>query len=178
MLLNDAGQTNPADNDKRAESMIPWNQNNDGIVKSFKSNLACGSVVKIAFIKYMGWPGFVKGKQHEPPRRSMAHKNWNGLKYIIKSLDAGKPVRVFLKAKNHHVGIVGYRPLPMAVADTQYEFLVMDPWAGGARTGTETIKYAGKDTKFLGIGKQDGNKIVYDGYDVTDVDGWHPFDAR
>src|SRR5215203_93348 len=49
MLTNDPAHTDPND---VSQSMIPWNQLNAGIVKVFKSEYACGSVVKLAFTKY------------------------------------------------------------------------------------------------------------------------------
>jgi len=164
MLVGDPSHTNPSVDQLRA-SMVPWNQRNAGIIKAFKSELACGSVVKLTFRKYMGWGGA------EPPQRSVSYRGWNGVNWIVKSLRAGKPVRAYLKKKNHYVGIVGFR----SGAFMRYEFLCIDPWAGGAATGTTTIVYAGATTKFLGIARHDGTKLMYDGYEITDVEGYYPF---
>lgn len=165
MLTNDPAHTDPND---VSQSMIPWNQLNKGIVKVFKSEYACGSVVKLAFTKYMGWKG-------EPRRRSMKHPRWDGLKWIKNSLAAGIPVRAYLQTRHHYVGIVGYSE--RLVMKTPLRFLIMDPWPGGADTGSTKFKYAGKDTMFLGEASVEDGKIVYDAtkHEVTAVEGFHPF---
>ena len=99
----------------------------------------------------------------------------------VKSLRAGQPVRCYLRAKNHYVGIVGCRGKkvrPDALDSDAYkdwEFLVVDPWAGGASTGATTILYAGTQTKFLGIATQVGSKIVYDSIEIFSVEGPFPW---
>ncbi|MEP6850059.1 MAG: hypothetical protein ABI999_14465 [Acidobacteriota bacterium] len=174
MLTSSAADTNPDMTQLRA-AMIPWNQRHAGIIKAFKSELACGSVVKLSFMKYMGWGS---GEQKS---RSLDFKGWNGVLWVVKSLRAGQPVRCYLKAKNHYVGIVGCRGKKMhpdaddSDAAKEWEFLVMDPWAGGASTGSTTISYAGIQTKFLGIAKQVGLKIVYDSIDIYSVEGPFPW---
>jgi hypothetical protein len=174
MLTGDPSHSNPGVGNLRT-SMIPWNQRNAGIIKAFKTELACGSVVKLTFRKYMGWGG------SEPPRRSVGHRKWNAVLWIVNSLRAGRPVRAYLRKKDHYVGIVGFkgasvhREAPQGDAYKNYEFLIIDPWAGGAATGATTITYSGAMTKFLGIARQVGWKIMYDGYEITDVEGYHPF---
>ncbi|MEP6848862.1 MAG: hypothetical protein ABI999_08385 [Acidobacteriota bacterium] len=72
------------------------------------------------------------------------------------------------------VGCRGKRVHPEATDEDAYknwEFLVIDPWAGGASTGSTTILYAGIQTKFLGIAAQVGLKIVYDSIEIYSVEG-------
>lgn len=166
LLVTEPAHTNPS-GAELPTSMIPWNQLNDGIIKTFHTRLACGSVVKITFRKYMGW-----GRGHLP-LRSVSQRGWHAVDWLVKSLKAGMPARAHLKAKNHYVGIVGFRRIP--AAGVLHEFLVIDPWAGGARTGATTILYAGGTTAFLGVARQAGSKIMYDGYEVTSLEGHHPF---
>ena len=168
LLLNHRSDTNPSGDPELGQSMIPWNQLNTGIVKAFKTHLACGSVVKLTFSKYMGW-----NIKAEPPSRRLDHPRWDGIKWLKASLTAGKPVRVYLKSKNHYVGFVGFSERFVRIPPLK--FLVLDPWPGGAETGGATIKYAGKDTKFLGEAWADGNSIVYDSHQITAVQGFHPF---
>ncbi|MGH8587877.1 MAG: hypothetical protein ACREXX_00645 [Gammaproteobacteria bacterium] len=174
MLVGEPSHTNP-DLAQLPASMIPWNQRNAGIIKVFKTELACGSVVKLTFRKYMGWG------RNEPNSRSVNYRGWNAVNWIVQSLRAGKPVRAYLKAKNHYIGIVGFQgrsvhpEAPKTDAFMRFDFLCIDPWAGGAATGTTTIVYAGATTKFLGIARQDGTKLMYDGYEITDVEGSFPF---
>ena len=68
MLVSEHTHTNP-DTSNLRQSKIPWNQRNAGIMKAFrtkmklseaKSELACGSVVKLTFMKYMGWGGTLR----------------------------------------------------------------------------------------------------------------------
>src|SRR6185369_12181754 len=93
--------------------------------------------------KYMGWSA------GEPKSRTLDYKGWNGVLWIVKSLRAGQAVRCYLRSKDHYVGIVGCRGKKMhpeaddSDAAKTWEFLVMDPWAGGATTGSTTIQYAG-----------------------------------
>jgi len=157
-------------------SMIPWNQRNEGILKAFRgiTRLPCGSMVKLTFAKYMGWP-FPK----EPSNRSTSFPKWNAILWIVKSLRAGKPVRAKIHALHHYVGIVGFRDsikfaLPRPDETATFDFLCIDPWAGGARTGSVTIKYA-KETAFLGIAHQVGTRLKYDGAWITEVGGFFPF---
>lgn len=164
-LLKQPTHSNPSLS-VRGQSMIPWNQLNDGIVKAFNTHLACGSVVKITFSKYMGWKG-------EPRSRSLKHPKWDGISWIKKSLTAGVPVRAFLKTKHHYVGIVGFSERTFRVPSLK--LLVMDPWPGGAETGATTLKYAGHDTLFLGEAFVYGDLIFYDSHKVTAVEGFHPF---
>ena len=160
---------------KRDASMIPWNQNNKGILRAFgKMNLPCGSMVKLTFCKYMGWM-----YPKEPNNRGTSHPGWNAVLWIVKSLKAGKPVRAKIEALHHYVGIVGFRDclsfsLPRSDESATFEFLCIDPWAGGARTGEVKIKYA-KDTKFLGIARQIGTQLKYDGAWITEVGGFFAF---
>lgn len=159
----------------RDASMIPWNQNNKGILKAFgKRKLPCGSMVKLAFCKYMGWR-----YPTEPTNRSTSFPKWNAILWIVKSLRAGKPVRAKIDALHHYVGIVGFRDylkfaIPRADETATFEFLCIDPWAGGARTGEVKIKYA-KETKFLGIAHQIGTNLKYDGAWITEVGGFFAF---
>jgi len=166
LLLDEPAHTNPSGADLPT-SMIPWNQQNDGIIKTFDTNLACGSLVKLTFRKYMGWG------RGEPLQRSVSQRGWDAVAWLIKSLKANMPVRAHLMAKNHYVGIVGFRRLQ--AAGVLHEFLVIDPWAGGAKTGSTTISYAGSTTAFLGIARQAGTKIMYDGYEITALEGYYPF---
>lgn len=168
MLLNEPDHTNPPDVE---QSMIPWNQLNAGMVKAFNSRFACGSVVKVAFTKYMGWSG-------KPiPVRKWNTRGWDGIAWLKKSLTAGYPARAYLQTRHHYVGIVGYRVRGLAMFSSVNEFLIMDPWPGGADTGSTTIKYAGKDTAFLGIAIERNGKIFYDAneHEVTSVESFYPF---
>ena len=168
MLLNDPANTNPSD---VGQSMIPWNQLNDGMVKAFNSRLACGSVVKITFTKYMGWSG-------KPiPNRKWNTRGWDGISWLKKSLAAGYPARAYLQTRHHYVGIVGYRVRGVAMFSSVNEFLIMDPWPGGADSGQNTIKYAGKETAFLGVAVERNGKIYYDknDHEVTSVESFYPF---
>jgi len=173
-LTSSAADTDP-DMTQLRSAMIPWNQRHDGIIKAFKSELACGSVVKLSFMKYMGWSA------GEPKSRALDYKGWNGVLWIVKSLRAGQAVRCYLRSKDHYVGIVGCRGKKMhpeaddSDAAKTWEFLVMDPWAGGATTGSTTIQYAGVQTKFLGVAAQIGKKIVYDSIEVYSVEGPFPW---
>ena len=45
LLVNEPAHTNPSGADF-STSMIPWNQLNDGIIKTFNTRLACGSVAE------------------------------------------------------------------------------------------------------------------------------------
>lgn len=174
LLVSDPAHTNPSVA-QLPTSMIPWNQLNAGIVEVFHSEYACGSVVKLAFRKYMGWG------RGEPPQRSVGHRGWHAVSWLVKSLKAGMPARVYLKQKDHYVGLVGFRgksvhrEAPPGDAYKQYEFLCIDPWPGGAATGATTILYAGAHTKFLGVARQVGTKIMYDGFEITALEGYHPF---
>jgi hypothetical protein len=168
--------TNPPDQEALRKSMIPWNQQHDGMIKAFGNNKACGSVVKLTFQKYMGWPAGT----NNPRTRSIPYGSWNPVLWTVKSIRSGQPVRASLRSMHHYIGIVGFQGIsvkpgaPKTDENTIFKFLCIEPWAGGARTGKVTINYA-KPTAFLGIAHQVGTKIVYDGAHITEVAGYFPF---
>ncbi|MGL4550196.1 MAG: hypothetical protein ACRC33_03325 [Gemmataceae bacterium] len=168
MLVDEPHHTNPQP-DEVARSMIPWNQNNKELFEAFGKKWACGSVVKLSFLKYMN------GGAGDQPAKGVDSKGFDAAAWVTQSLDKGRPVRAHLGEKHHYVGIVGYRAAAVATPTSRFEYLVMEPWAGGAATGGATIKYAGASTKFLGVMKEQAGRLEYDGYKVTSVSGPHPF---
>lgn len=163
MLVDSLEHSDPLAHEIRG-SMIPWNQRNAGMMAAFKTELACGSVVKIAFMRYMDWGG------SETPSRDVNSKKFDAADWIVKSLYANRPVRAYLKKKNHYVGIVGHRGTAGSI-----ELLIMDPWPGGASTGATQLDYGGGKTKFLGVATQNGKFFDYDGVQITAVNGPHPW---
>ncbi|MEA2564674.1 MAG: hypothetical protein QOH06_6178 [Acidobacteriota bacterium] len=167
--------TNPQSKAEVAESMIPWNQQNTAIREAFNFKQCCGSVVKLTFRKYMGWGS------GEPPYKREVSPKWNAANWIVRSLRAGKPVRAHVKGRDHFVGIVGFRgwSVPLEVSRTgtsqRYEFLCIDPWAGGPETATHEFDYAGGKTCFLWTVHQEGTKLKYDHYEIDEVEGTFPF---
>jgi hypothetical protein len=146
--------------------MTPWNQKNKGIVKVFNTDRACGSVVKISFIKYMNWPA------GEPPRQAVkSFSRTTATTWIERSLSAKQPIRAQIPLAHHYVGIVGFKKQ----APGKGKLLIIDPWYGGYATGGNVTKYGGGESPFLGIGTADGNDIIYDGQPVTSLEGYHPF---
>lgn len=174
LLINEGNLTTK---EQVAASKIPWNQNNAGFLKTVNGQYYCGSLIKIVFTRYMGWSG------DEPKSMSVGKKGADVARWVIKSLEDKKPVRVALSGK-HYVGIVGHRcrttaPPPgapgPASCSPRNEFLCIEPWAGGSSTGNGFIRYAGNDSCFLGIIQQDGAKWTYDGLVVSAVEfdkGW------
>lgn len=171
MLVDQPAHTNPSTEEEVAKSMIPWNQNNKGLLEAFDNKWACGSVVKLSFLKYMGWGN----KDYKS--KEVGSKGFDAAQWIAEGLWKGMAVRAHLGRKHHYVGIVGYRTTSYSNAKKrfEYEFLVMDPWAGGAATGGNTIVYAGATTAFLGIMKEAGDQLPYDTFEATAVAGPHPF---
>jgi len=163
MLLNESDLTLD-----RGKSKIPWNQNNADFLKTVKGKLYCGSMIKIVFTRYMGW------KNVEPKSLDIGKRGFDAAGLVIASLRDKKPVRVSLGG--HYVGVVGHRcrPAPGPAGTTgcspQNEFLCLEPWAGGSATGGRAIKYAGKDTCFLGIIQQDGSSWKYDDHIARTVE--------
>lgn len=152
MLLNEG---DPKDGREVAESKIPWNQNNSGFLKTAKTK-ACGTIIKIAFTRYMGW------SNTQPKSLDIGKRGFDAARLVIDSLRDKKPVRVHLG--KHYVGIVGHRcrpaPAGAGTCSPQNEFLCLEPWAGSV-TGDRSIHYAGHDTCFLGIIQQNGSTWQY-----------------
>lgn len=173
MLVGDPAASNPHDGAELEKSMIPWNQQNKNFKKKF-SKKPCGSLVKLTFWKYMGWG------PEDPPSKNVRAKGFKPFQWIENSLRAGKPIRAHLPQAGHYVGIVGFRVRPGCTPTTStcgpyYEFLILDPWAGGPANGRNTLRYGGGETAFLGVARQRGNKIVYDGSEIAAVEGTHPY---
>lgn len=144
-----ADAQDPMGNNKK--SMIPWNQNNGGFLKSVNNELWCGSIIKIVFVRYMGW------KMVEPAAHNFGKDVAGGVKWTIDKLSKNIPVRASLGG-THYVGIVGHRSKDKDNTD----FLCIDPWAYGAHgTTPDTIIYAGAETAFLGISKRSGASWTY-----------------
>ena len=168
MLLGDRSHTDPTLAEVRT-SMIPWNQRNSGIMKKFKSEKACGGLVKLTFWKYMGW-----GAKSPHYNRSTTPSGTRSIG--LRCLTAKNPVRAHLPAIHHYIGIVGYRSKA-----PKFEFLSIDPWPGHADTGRATFEYVAPDgrtvkSKFLGIAYQIDEKLTYDGHAITHVGSYYPSD--
>lgn len=151
----DTAQNNPNDRNEMGISKIPWNQNNAGFLKRVGGQYWCGSLVKIMFTRYMGWNGV------EPTSQSVAKKGFDPVLWTIEKLKKNIPVRAGLGG-HHFVGIVGHRCQTKSLAGVgplecspNNEFLVIEPWARGVDFDT-TIIYAGAETGFLGVIKQNG----------------------
>jgi hypothetical protein len=169
------------------DTMIPWNQNHPGMVKKFGGHLACGSVTKITFMKYMGWG------ENYPVQTSLNSRNVDAVvALIVRNLLNGKPVLAKVASDTygwHFVGIVGCRPQAFASlagsidselklaarrkSAQQWDFLYLDPWAGSV-DGNNSITYAGATTRFLGIITQQGAKLKYGKHDVNSAGGHVP----
>jgi hypothetical protein len=169
LLVDEADHTYPGTQEKVGKSMIPWNQNNAGFLKRVGGALWCGSLVKIVLVRYMGW------SSKEPTARDIKAKGFNAALWTINNLKRNVPVRASLGG-HHYVGIVGHRcrgkPLPPGmqgpeVCSPDNDFLCIEPWAFGINA-TDSIKYAGKNTGFLGIIKQTGTVWTYG----TELIGW------
>jgi len=158
MLVGGSAATNPKSQDDVSKSLIPWNQNNTGFLKTVNGQLWCGSLVKIVFTRYMGWTGA------EPKYRAVNAKGFDAAAWIIQKLKNKTPVRASLGG-HHYVGIVGHR----AVSTVGNDFLCLEPWAGGINADT-TVKYAGHDTGFLGIVEQRGSAWKYSGEQIIGVE--------
>ncbi len=172
MLLNESDLKTQRDVDA---SKIPWNQNNAGFLKTVDGKLYCGSLIKIVFTRYMGW------SNTQPKSLDIGKRGFDAARLVIDSLRDKKPVRVSLGG--HYVGVVGHRCRPApggagAGCSPQNEFLCLEPWAGGSATGQRTIKYAGKDTCFLGIIQQDGSSWKYDDHTARTVEFDSPWLAE
>ena len=146
------------------KSKLPWNQNNDGFLKAVNNEYWCGSIIKIVFVRYMGW------KMAEPTARdqvSAGRDPGKAVDWAIKNLENKVPVRASLGGA-HYVGIVGHRT---SGADGKItEFLCLDPWAYGIDGGNRDMKYAGTKTAFLGISKRDGAIWTYSNKTVAFVE--------
>jgi hypothetical protein len=146
------------------KSKLPWNQNNDGFLKAVNNEYWCGSILKIVFVRYMGW------KMAEPTARdqvSVGRDPSKAVDWTIKNLENKVPVRTSLGGA-HYVGIVGHRTTG---ADNKVtEFLCLDPWAYGIDGGNQAMKYAGTSTAFLGISKRDGATWTYSNKAVAFVE--------
>ena len=168
LIVDEAAHTYPpgsSNSAARNASKIPWNQTNAGFVKAVggtigadgnPSVLWCGSLIKIVFMRYMGWSG------GEPKLRSIREKGFDAASFTIGKLEKKIPVRAFLGG-HHYVGIVGHRAIagPLAVGvNSMNEFLCLDPWAYGI-DGLDETTYAGSKTAFLGIIEQSGTSWIY-----------------
>ncbi|MEX2142441.1 MAG: hypothetical protein WD894_24515 [Pirellulales bacterium] len=167
LLVDEPNHTYPrgadatAANEVRKRSMIPWNQLHPGIIKTFKTKYACGSVMKITFEKYMGWGGGYPGE------KDVRKKGFDAVAFTVRNIMSGKPVlarTADTRYGHHFVGIVGARMAPA------WEFLYIDPWAGNGAP----ITYAGATTSFLGIIRQENGKLKYGSFDVNTVGGFVP----
>jgi hypothetical protein len=168
LLVNEADHTNPKTPDEVGKSMIPWNQNNKGILKTCSGKEICGTSIKLVFARYM--KGWTLGK--EPVAISVTKKGFDATKWTIDKLQSEIPVRLGLRMKHggtHYVGIVGHRcrkkPLPPSPdgkleCSADNEFLCLEPWAGGVDANASII-YAGTETAFLGIIQQSGSTWTY-----------------
>jgi hypothetical protein len=166
MLTGEAVHTHPDLKTKSTEesmdnykkSKLPWNQNNGGFLTAVNNEYWCGSIIKIVFVRYMGW------KMVEPTPLIVGKKNIDKVvAWTIKKLESKIPVRASLGG-SHYVGIVGHRA---AGADAT-EFLCIDPWAYGIDGGNQGMTYAGTPTAFLGISKRVGPSWTYSNKTV----GW------
>lgn len=137
--------------DNYHKSKLPWNQNNGGFLKSVNKEYWCGSIIKIVFVRYMGWPPVEPNQQRYPNKKSSDAVRWT-----IDKLTKKIPVRVSLGG-SHYVGIVGHRKL----SDTSHDFLCIDPWGYGTDGSNTDMKYAGSKTAFLGISQQSGAAWTY-----------------
>jgi hypothetical protein len=162
LLVDEPDQTSPSTDDEVGKSKIPWNQNNAGFLKSIGGGAEwCGSIVKMVFIRYMGWT-------REPRARSVNERGFDAASWTIDKLKNNIPVRVGFGG-SHYVGIVGHhcviRPLPAGASGPSEcgrdnDFLCIEPWAGGV-DATASITYAGTSTGFLGIIQQRGPMWKY-----------------
>ncbi|MGY3590359.1 hypothetical protein ACVIGB_010058 [Bradyrhizobium sp. USDA 4341] len=146
------------------KSKLPWNQNNAGFLKAVSNEYWCGSILKIVFVRYMGW------KMVEPTARdqvSAGRDPGKAVDWTIKNLENKVPVRASLGGA-HYVGIVGHRTA--GADDKVTEFLCLDPWAYGIDGGNMDMKYAGTKTAFLGISKRDGAIWTYSNKAVAFVE--------
>jgi hypothetical protein len=171
MLVDEPLHTHPTLSTTSDESMenykkskLPWNQNNGGFLKAVNNEYWCGSILKIVFVRYMGW------KMAEPTARdqvSVGRDPSKAVDWTIKNLENKMPVRASLGGA-HYVGIVGHRTTG---ADNKVtEFLCLDPWAYGIDGGNQAMKYAGTSTAFLGISKRDGATLTYSNKAVAFVE--------
>lgn len=146
------------------KSKLPWNQNNGGFLTAVNNEYWCGSILKIVFVRYMGW------KMAEPTARDQVSAGRDPTKAVdwtIKNLENKVPVRASLGGA-HYVGIVGHRTA--GPDDKVTEFLCLDPWAYGIDGGNKDMKYAGAKTAFLGICKRDGPTWTYSNKAVAFVE--------
>ena len=148
--------------DNYGKSKLPWNQNNGGFLTSVNQQYWCGSIIKMVFVRYMGWPMKEPDDQRYPGKKGSDAVQWT-----IDKLKKNIPVRASLGGQ-HYVGIVGHRVTtvapPHGVAgpvDLFNEFLCIDPWAYGTKGDNLHMKYAGAATAFLGISKQAGSSWTY-----------------
>lgn len=161
LLVSTSPETLPTNEADTAKSTIPWNQNNEGFMKAVNQQWWCGSLIKMVFVRYMGW------KDVEPsPTFSINKKGFDAASWTIKHLEKKVPVRAFLGG-HHYVGIVGHRErsvVPAAPAfgpaDRFIEFLCIDTWAWGI-DGQDGATYDSKESAFLGIIKQVGKSWTY-----------------
>ncbi|MGY4487133.1 hypothetical protein ACVWWR_006324 [Bradyrhizobium sp. LM3.2] len=75
------------------KSKLPWNQNNGGFLKAVNNEYWCGSILKIVFVRYMGW------KMAEPTARdqvSVGRDPSKAVDWTIKNLENKMPVRASL----------------------------------------------------------------------------------
>ena len=158
LLVGGTTESQPSSDAEVAKSTIPWNQNNEGFLKAVNQQWWCGSLIKMVFIRYMGW------KDAEPsPQHSTRDRKFDAASWTIGKLEKKVPVRAFLGG-HHYVGIVGHRkfvgPVATAGGERPTDFLCIDTWAWGidAQDGAE---YAGSKSAFLGIIKQNGKSWTY-----------------
>ncbi|NJM52262.1 MAG: hypothetical protein HC846_02020 [Blastocatellia bacterium] len=171
LLVDESNHTAPGSNAIRGQSLIPWNQNNDGFLKTVGGKLWCGSLVKIVLVRYMGWNGA------EPKGHPVKNNNgFDAANWTIGKLRQRIPVRAWVGG-HHYVGIVGHRcvpdpPLPTGIqgpVNCSNEFLCIEPWAFGVNA-IDSITYAGATTGFLGIIKQSGTTWSYNGETISSVE--------
>jgi hypothetical protein len=159
MLVDEDIHTHPELKPTTEESMenykkskLPWNQNNGGFLKAVNDEYWCGSLIKIVFIRYMGW------KNIEPEPARFGNNVAKAAEWTIKKLENKIPVRASLGGR-HYVGIVGHRSVGADRSIT--EFLCIDPWAYGTDGKNQGTTYAGKRTAFLGIAKRSASSWTY-----------------
>jgi hypothetical protein len=172
LLVDESDHTAPGSQPKVGQSMIPWNQNNTGFLKTVGGQLWCGSLVKIVFVRFMGWTG------GEPKGHSVKQNGFDAASWTINKLRQRVPVRAWVGG-HHYVGIVGhrcvYQPLPAGSTvgplecSANNEFLCIEPWAFGVNA-MDSITYAGQTTGFLGIIKQSGSSWTYNSETINTVE--------
>lgn len=153
LLVDDPTHTNPTSVAGVSASAIPWNQKNKEFKKTCKSmkvsGKACGTIVKVFFLKYMKWMNRPITSMLAPGKLACdPNKVKKACDDIVRKLTLQKmPVRVGLGYRaspivTHYIGVVGCKG--------KETFLCIEPWSGNCVT-----TYAGKRTSFLAVLKHD-----------------------